>query len=271
MFLQRASAAGAGMLFAPVVGDRADRGARPPARPARRAPIRKIVISCQENRSFDSYFGFAPEVQRRGFGPPPGSSPTRRVRRPAPGVPRTALRSADPGRSSWAASHVQCDGGRIDGFFKSSGNAALGFYTADELPFYYSLFDASDAALCAGYFCSMVGSSTPNHLYMMSATSGGITRNGICCLGILDSAQWPIILDLLDDAGVSWKIYNLVGIDDILHGRDRQRGHVLEPMGARPAHVRHAAGLPAGLRGRRAARRLVGHPELQGPPGRARA
>jgi phospholipase C len=104
----------------------------------------------------------------------------------------------------------------MDGFFKSSGGAALGFYTADELPFYYSLFDAPDAALCASYFCSTLGSSTPNHLYMMSATSGGITSNGICCLGILDSRKWPTILDLLDEAEVTWKVYNLTGIDDIL-------------------------------------------------------
>jgi phospholipase C len=93
---------------------------------------------------------------------------------------------------------------------------ALGYYTAEELPFYYSLFDAPDAALCATYFCSVLSSSTPNHLYMMSGTSGGITNNGICCLGILDSRRWPTILDLLDEAGVTWKIYNLIGVDDIL-------------------------------------------------------
>jgi phospholipase C len=204
------------MLFAPRLWATAPTGARARRRGRRGdPPIRNLVISCQENRSFDSYFGFAPEVQRRGFGPPPGFSQPDAFGGRHPVFHRTALQSADPAHS-WAAAHVQCDGGRMDGFFKSSGNAALGFYTADELPFYYSLFDAPDAALCASYFCSMVGSSTPNHLYMMSATSGGITRNGICCLGILDSARWPIILDLLDDAGVSWKIYNLVGIDDIL-------------------------------------------------------
>jgi phospholipase C len=33
---------------------------------------------------------------------------------------------------------------------------------------------------------------------------------------VLDSEQWPIVLDLLEDAGVTWKIYNVSGIDDIL-------------------------------------------------------
>lgn len=204
------------MLFPPAAWATAPTAARARRRARRGDPaIRNLVISCQENRSFDSYVGFAPEVQRRGFGPPPGFSQRDASGGRHPVFHRTALRSADP-HHSWAAAHLQHDGGRMDGFFKSSGNAALGFYTADELPFYYSLFDAPDAVLCANYFCSMLGSSTPNHLYMMSATSGGITSNGICCLGILDSRQWPIILDLLDEAGVTWKIYNLVGIDDIL-------------------------------------------------------
>jgi phospholipase C len=51
---------------------------------------------------------------------------------------------------------------------------------------------------------------------MMSGTSGGITLNGPCCLGTVDSQRWPIILDLLEDAGVTWKIYNVSGVDDIL-------------------------------------------------------
>jgi phospholipase C len=34
-------------------------------------PIEHIIVSCQENRSFDHYFGFAPQVQAAGFGPPP--------------------------------------------------------------------------------------------------------------------------------------------------------------------------------------------------------
>jgi hypothetical protein len=32
------------------------------------------------------------------------------------------------------------------------------------------------------------------------------------------SAHWPIILDLLDAAGVTWKIYNLGGVDDVPSG-----------------------------------------------------
>jgi phospholipase C len=213
-FLQRSGAAAVALLggslwaTAPAAA-RARRGWRDDP------PIRNLVISCQENRSFDSYFGFAPEVQRRGFGPPRGFSQPDAAGGMHPVFHRTALRSADP-YHSWGHSHLQYDGGRMDGFFRSSGEAATGYYTADELPFYYSLLDAPDAALCANYFCSLLGPSSPNRFYLMSGTSGGITTNGFCCFGIFDSGQWPIILDLLDEAGVTWKIYNRGGFDDVL-------------------------------------------------------
>ena len=214
-FLQRSGAAGVALLGGSVWAT-APAAALAPRRGRRGdPPIRNLVISCQENHSFDSYFGFAPEVQRGGFGPPPGFSQPDA----AGGVHRvfhqTALRTADPPHS-WAASHLQYDRGRMDGFFRSAGEVALGFYTAAELPFYYSLFDAPDAALCANYFCSMLGPSSPNRFYLMSGTSGGITSNGFCCFGIFESGRWPIILDLLDEAGVTWKIYNRGGFDDVV-------------------------------------------------------
>jgi phospholipase C len=34
--------------------------------------IDHLVVSCQENRSFDHYYGYAPQVQAKGFGPPRG-------------------------------------------------------------------------------------------------------------------------------------------------------------------------------------------------------
>ena len=96
VFLRRTGAAGAGMLFPPrSVWATAAARAR---RHGRRGdpPIRNLVISCQENRSFDSYFGFAPEVQRRGFGPPPGFSQPDASGGRHPVFHRTALRSPDP-------------------------------------------------------------------------------------------------------------------------------------------------------------------------------
>jgi phospholipase C len=189
--------------------------ARGRMRHRREPPIRNLVISCQENRSFDHYFGFAPQVQAKGFGPPRGyTQPDGSGGRKAP-FELTQLSTADPAHS-WSAVHQQYDGGKMDGFYVSSGEVAIGYYTARELPFYYDLFRSS--GLCANYFCSLLGPTWPNRFYLMSGTSGGITTNGFWGYGIFDSGRWPIILDLLDDAGVTWKIYNLGGIDDVPSG-----------------------------------------------------
>ena len=129
----------------------------------------------------------------------------------------TALRSVDPPHG-WSDVHAQYNGGKMDGFYRNSalrtgdGNNAIPYYTANELPFYYSLF--KNSGLCANYFCSLLGPTWPNRFYLMSGTSGGITTNGLWGYGIFDSPSWPIILDLLDEGDVSWKIY-YIGFDGV--------------------------------------------------------
>jgi phospholipase C len=213
-FLKKTGAASAAALGGSVWAS-APAPARGHGRHRREPPIRHLVISCQENRSFDHYFGYAPQVQAKGLGPPRGySQPDGSGGRRAP-FELTQLSTADPAHS-WSAVHQQYDGGEMDGFYVSSGEVAIGYYTARELPFYYDLFRSS--GLCANYFCSLLGPTWPNRFYLMSGTSGGITTNGFWGYGIFDSGRWPIILDLLDEAGVTWKIYNLGGIDDVPSG-----------------------------------------------------
>ena len=201
-FLERAAVAGAALAGVPAIGVR---------RQKPRSPIRHVVISCQENRSFDHYFGYAREVQAAGFGPPSGyTEPGAGGARHAP-FELKALSTPDPPHF-WPDVHAQVDGGKMDGFYRSSGPTGIGYYTAKELPFYYELF--AQAGLCANYFCSVLGPTGPNRFYLMSGTSGGITTDGVFGNGILDSKKWPIILDLLEEAHVSWKIYN-AGTDPI--------------------------------------------------------
>ncbi len=212
-FLKRAGAAGAALLGGSVwpTSVAAARARRPRAEP----PIRNLVISCQENRSFDHYFGYAPEVQVKGLGPGPRYSlPDGRGGRKRPHQ-LASLVTEDPDHG-WTGVHRQWNRGRMDGFYIVSGSDAIGYYTARELPFYYSLF--GQAGLCANYFCSLLGPTWPNRFYLMSGTSGGITTNGVFGYGVFNSKKWPIILDLLDDGGVTWKIYNLGGVDDVKAG-----------------------------------------------------
>jgi phospholipase C len=201
-FLKRAGAAGAavagGTLWATApAAARARRVARVDT------PVEHLVIACQENRSFDHYYGYAPQVQAAGFGPPPGyTQPDGSGGSVAP-FEFTALSTPDIPHS-WTAVHRQWDSGAMDGFYTTDGINGMGYYTAAELPFYYSLFDSS--ALCANYYCSLLGPTWPNRFYFAAGTSGGITTNGVWGYGVFD---YPIILDLLEEAGVTWGVYNM--------------------------------------------------------------
>src|SRR5215468_5318556 len=169
-------------------------------RQARATPIQHVIIDCQENRSFDHYYGFAPFAGSSGV--PPGYSQPDGTGGVVKPFEFTSLSTPDIGHS-WSAVHAEWDAGAMNGFFTTDGLAAMGYYTAAELPFYYSLFD--EFTLCGNYFCSLLGPTWPNRFYFAAGTSGGITTNGVWGYGVFD---YPIILDLLDAAGVTWKVYN---------------------------------------------------------------
>ena len=163
-------------------------------------PIRHVIVDCQENRSFDHYYGFAPFAG--SYGVPTGYSQPDGHGGVVTPYHFTSLTTSDIGHS-WSAMHAAYDGGAMDGFFTTNGINCMGYYTQQDLPFYYSLF--SNFTLCANYFCSVMGPTYPNRFYLAAGTSGGITNNGVWGYGVFD---YPIILDLLEDAGVSWKVYN---------------------------------------------------------------
>jgi phospholipase C len=172
-------------------------------------PLEHVIISMQENRSFDHYFGYADWIG--DWGPPPGWGqpdgeggtvlPYHFDSLATPDVPH-----------SWNAIHEQVNDGAMDGFYTNAGIWALGYYLAEDLPFYYSLHD--DSTLAVNFFCSQLGPTWPNRFYHMAGTSGGITTNGVWGYGIFD---YPMILDLLDAASVSWKTYS-IGMDSVPYG-----------------------------------------------------
>jgi len=202
-FLKAAGAVGLAGLAAPVIPGLAATFVK------RRNPIQHIIIDLQENRSFDHYYGFAPFAGQ--FGIPAGYSQPDGAGGSVAPYHFTSLSTPDIGHS-WTATHREFHDGAMDGFFTTDGINAMGFYTAQDLPFYYSLHDTS--TLCVNYFCSLLGPTWPNRFYTAAGTSGGITTNGIWGYGVFD---YPIILDLLDAANVSWKVYN-IGMDSVPFG-----------------------------------------------------
>jgi phospholipase C len=196
-----AMALGAGTLAGGLSGPA--RAAGPGGAGKRRrgdTPIEHIIICANENRSFDHYFGYAGFAGRygipSGYTQPDGSggtfAPYHFQAYSTPDVPH-----------GWTAMHREFNNFRMDGFYTTGGANAMGYYSEADIPFYYSLFDKF--TLCGNYFCSVNGPTYPNRLYLMAGTAGGLTNNNLTTPGELD---YPIILDLLDAAGVTWKVYN---------------------------------------------------------------
>ena len=163
-------------------------------------PVKHVLIACQENRTFDEYFGYYPREGKFGI-PAHYSQPDGKGGTVTPH--HNFLPISNNPSHSWQSIHSEWNHGKMDGFYTADGSTALGYYNGSDLSYYYGLAD--HFTLCGNYFCSLLGPSTPNRLSLMTATAGGNTTNTIA-RGSLD---WPTIVDLLDAHKVSWKCYNL--------------------------------------------------------------
>jgi phospholipase C len=166
------------------------------------SPIQHIIVCCQENHSFDSYFGSYPGLPA-GYGIPPDyTQPDGQGGTVAPfHFTDLTTGGVDPAHS-WDAIHAEWDDGKMDGFYTAAGQATLGYYESADLPYYYSLL--RDFTLCANYFCGALTETYPNRLVLYSGTSGGNTSNSIAN----GTLYYPCVLDLLTAQGVTFRNYN---------------------------------------------------------------
>jgi phospholipase C len=79
----------------------------------------------------------------------------------------------------------------------------MGYYTRHDIPIHYLLADAF--TICDQYHCSLLGGTTPNRLYWMSAAIDPNGQNGGPQL--VQHFSWTIMPENLSAAGVSWKVY----------------------------------------------------------------
>jgi phospholipase C len=223
-----AGSAGTADLLLPVV-ERA--AAIEPAQGTSYLDAEHVVILMQENRSFDHCFGSLQGV--RGFNDPraitlPDGNPVwlqtnakGETFAPFPlNVKETNATWLGSLPHSWADMQDAKNGGLHDQWLsaKPSGHPGcenmpltLGYYTRNDLPFYYALADAF--TVCDQHFCSSLTGTTPNRLYLWSGTvRAGATdhgpanvRNSEVDYGV--PASWTAFPERLEEAGVSWKIY----------------------------------------------------------------
>jgi phospholipase C len=197
------------------------------AAPAKLSDIEHFVILMQENRSFDHYFGTLSGV--RGYSDPGagmllnGKSVFFQpdgARRDGYVLPfHLDTKTTDAQRlhdlsHAWGALHASWNRGRIDGFVSAhratngaSGPLTMGYYTRDDLPFYYALADAF--TVCDGFHCSVMGPTYPNRYYWMSASNdpGGM-HGGPAIKNQSTRLTWETYPERLQRAGISWRIYH---------------------------------------------------------------
>lgn len=188
-----------------------------------------VVLLMQENRSFDHAFGSLQGV--RGFDDP------RAIRQP--NGRKVWLQSSESGKTfapfrldikdskitwmgclphNWTDQTDARNQGKMDRWLdvKRSGfkefsdmPLTLGYYTRQDLPFYYSLADSF--TICDQHFCSSLTGTNANRLYFWT---GNIRENrtGKALVWNGDSefsgkATWKTFPERLTELGVNWKVY----------------------------------------------------------------
>jgi len=207
------------------------------------AEIDHIVMVMMENHSFDNYLGMLPHIARYGRRHVDGWPVIG-----ADGIPNAAQADAhgnyyrafnldsacqDGGPSnSWDASHISLDGGKMDGFVRASGEAAMRYWSDDILPTYYSL--AATFPVCDRYFSSTLCQTYPNRVFAMAATAAGTTSTDTPPPDIIPPNGH--IFDLLEHYGISWGCYYTELPTPGLLGKtwaaQREGTHLFGPFGA---------------------------------------
>ncbi len=203
--------------------------------------VKHIVILMLENRSFTHYFGTMRGV--RGFGdrfpiplesgkdvwwqkdgtgkeiPPYHMDGTRTKALQAPGTPH----SFKDMQAAW-------NHGKSGFWPKYKTQYTMGYFKREDLPFQFALAEAF--TICDGYHCSTTSGTDPNRVVFFSGSGfdPALTKRGInsndrtsepnnnrCWItGTMptpgytypdNALTWLTLPDVLENAGVSWKIY----------------------------------------------------------------
>ncbi len=195
--------------------------------------IEHVVFLMQENRSFDHYYGTLRGV--RGFDDHRAGD-LGVFAQPWPGGrDKTLLPFHLDSKSgigectqdldhSWQGEHMSR--GAANNAFVSTHTKAefegptqgvftMGYYERADLPFYYALADAF--TICDNYHCSVLGPTHPNRLMSLSGTIDPAGHAGGPVLitneeqEAVYSVTWDTMPEVLEDAGISWKVYNPTG------------------------------------------------------------
>ena len=182
--------------------------------------VEHIVVLMQENRSFDHYFGSLRGV--RGFGDPhPVTLPsgksvwhqsdgTKDVLPFRPDADALGLQFLQDLPHGWNDGHQAVNDGRYDQWIAAKTPTTMAYLTRQDIPFHYALADAF--TICDAYHCSLIGPTDPNRYYMWTGYTGNDGTGGGPVLANDELGySWTTYPERLEQAGVSWKIYQDIG------------------------------------------------------------
>jgi phospholipase C len=170
--------------------------------------VEHVVILMMENHSFDDHFGrlgrgdglkVAPDGSPLNYNPAPDGGYV--LSYP---MPNTAVPEGGHISQSWNASHLCWDHGTNAGFARTCGPASMGHFTAEQLPFYYSL--ATHFPIGDRYFSSVMAQTYPNRRFLIAATALGDVATDPTGVSTVDAPNGTIF-DRLDAHGITWKDY----------------------------------------------------------------
>jgi phospholipase C len=195
-------------------------------------PIETIVVLMKENRSFDHYFGrFGKYAGRTDVESATDSSSNPSKIGPDANATYPWARAQHncflDTNHEWSGTHTQYNDGKMNGFVQTNqgesevmpnpppalgdGVRAMTWYDERTLPYYYAL--AKSFGIGDHYFCSLLGPTWPNRMFLFAGTSFGFTENRL----FPDLTAYPfpqndiVVLDELDKRHVDWKLYSSGG------------------------------------------------------------
>ncbi|MYR41508.1 phospholipase C, phosphocholine-specific [Streptomyces sp. SID5910] len=183
--------------------------------------VEHIVVLMQENRSFDHYFGALRGV--RGFGDPrpvtldTGKSVWHQTKSDGTEVLPFHPEADDLGMQflqglphGWPDGQAAYRNGKYDRWLPAKGTTTMAYLTREDIPFHYALADTF--TVCDAYHCSFIGSTDPNRYYVWSGHTGNDGKGGGPVLGNDEAGyDWTTYPERLEEAGISWKIYQDIG------------------------------------------------------------
>jgi phospholipase C len=137
----------------------------------------------------------------------------------SPGLTSLGLTYLPGTDHGWSGTHAAWNQGQYDNWAVQKGPMAMSYMTRDDLPYHYALADAFTVG--DAYHCAIMGPTNPNRCYLWTGSignvnylgSGGtdglgagpVTYNGLS----VNNAYfiWETFPEVLQAAGVSWKIY----------------------------------------------------------------